>query len=232
MGFPKSDKECPDTRIIYRPMLNCCCPPGPPGPDGVQGLQGPQGKQGEQGPPGLKGLDGLPGPDGPEGPAGPPGPDGPQGETGEDGDSGGTASDFHCYLYAHNQTLTEHDRIAFTVGTSRGSYVTLSTDGKDVRVRQEGVWYISTAWSAKDEGALSLVLALNGVKIPYMNYILGEAEPSLVSCIPGWIILRLNSDDILSVINYAPETTIVTPTNNMSTPSNAAATLTLIWLGW
>lgn len=77
-----------------------------------------------------------------------------------------------------------------------------------------------------------MVLALNGTKIPFMNYTLGTAQNSLTSAIPGALILSVESGDSLSVINYAPESVLAVPINNTSlgSPSNAAATITLFKL--
>jgi len=81
-----------------------------------------------------------------------------------------------------------------------------------------------------DEGALSLELSVNGVKIPLMTYILGTADPDLVSAMPGYIILRLVNGDRISINNNGDSNvTITVPTNNTppDSSSNAAATITM-----
>ncbi|MGL5513764.1 MAG: hypothetical protein ACRDBM_11090, partial [Sporomusa sp.] len=103
----------------------------------------------------------------------------------------------------------------------------------DIRADFSGHFFIEAAWSATDEGALSLILALNNEKIPFMSYVLGTAENELISAIPGSTIISLAAGDIISIINFAPEATLAVPVNNtpVGTPSNAAATITLIFLG-
>lgn len=240
----------------------CCCqcppgpngPPGKDGPQGEQGAQGPQGEQGLQGPagpqgpqgpmgaqgpqgePGPQGEQGSPGAQGPQGEsvAGPQGLPGPKGQDGGTGASGNPSCQQHAHFYALEQTLAEGERVKFITGTNSG-IVTLSDDGTEIRIRlyYDGYFFIASAWSAIADGALALELSVNGTKIPYMNYVLDTAQTSLVSAIPGYIILRLEAGDIISVINYAPETTLAVPTNNTSagSPSNAAATLTIFKIG-
>lgn len=235
MSCPSHHKECSDTMRKCCSNKCCCCTPCyccPPGPQGPEGAQGPPGVSGEAGSSGPEGPAGKPGPQGPDGPEGLPGPQGSTGPTGYKGRLGPPASNEYCYLYALDQTLAELDRVAFSVGIMSAAF-TLSSDSTELRVRYAGAYYIAAAWSAKGDGALSLELCLNGVKIPNMNYILGSARPSLISCMPAWIILRLSPGDMLTIANYAPETaTIAVPENNTppGAPSNAAATLTLIHL--
>lgn len=236
MKCPSHNEECHDTINTCQPIkccccqscCCCCCPPGPQGPHGPQGLSG---VPGEIGPQGSEGPEGQPGPQGSQGPEGLPGTQGPEGLPGTQGPVGNLAGNDHCYLYALDQTLTELDRVTFTVGIN-SSAVTISPDFKEIRIRTPGAYYVATAWSATDDGALSLELCLNGVKIPHMNYILGTARPSLMSCMPAWIILRLSQGDILTIVNTALESTIMAPVNNTppGTSPNAAATLALIRL--
>ena len=73
-------------------------------------------------------------------------------------------------------------------------------------------------------------LTVNGVKIPFMTYVLGTAETDLVSAIPGYIILRLLNGDRISINNRGESpVNIAVPTNNTppASPSNAAATITM-----
>jgi len=179
-----------------------------------------QGQPGPAGAAGPTGAAGTPGPQGPTGPTGPAGPPGTQGEAGEQQ---------FAYFYALDQTLTEGEEVTFIQGTNSG-IVTLSPDGTELTIRATGVYFITSAWSAADEGALSLELSVNGVKIPFMTYILGTAEPELVSTIPGYIILNLTNGNIISVINRGPTVNLVVPTNNTpaGSPSNAAVTISLI----
>lgn len=229
MDYSSLHKKCPNSPDRCEPFICCKCPPGSPGPEGPQGPQGVPGMSGIPGPMGPEGPPGPEGQQGPQGQQGPEGPQGPRGESGRPGMSGPIKTDEYCYLYAGEQTLTELDRVAFTVGIN-SSIVTLSADSKAVNVRKNGDFYIATAWSAMNNGALSMALCLNGTKIPNMNYILGMAHPSLVSCLPAWVIMRLNEGDVLTVVNYAPETTIAAPVNNAGASPNAAATFTLIRL--
>lgn len=237
----------------------CCkCPPGPPGPRGKEGLQGPPGPQGAQGTtgpqgetgpqglPGPQGSQGLPGSEGPQGLPGPEGPQGPQGPIGEQGPAGPQGSagpagaqgppgingaagmQEYAHFYALDQTLSKGERVKLITGASSG-IVELSADSTELKVLSTGYYFITSAWSATGEGALSLELAVNGTKIPHMTYILGTAQSSLVSAMPGTIILKLVRGDVISIINYAQEITLTVPTNNTpeGSPSNAAATLTL-----
>lgn len=248
-------------RICGRCQCNpCCCqcPPGSPGPQGPQGQPGSPGPQGPQGPTGVQGATGSQGPTGstgsqgstgPTGAQGQPGPTGatgPQGASGMTGSTGPTGAtgqpgspgergqagvQQYAYFYALNQTLAEEEKVAFITGTNSG-IVTLSDDGSEITVRSTGVYFITSAWSATNEGALSLELSVNDVKIPFMTYILGTAEPMLVSAIPGYNILNLTFGDIISVVNHAPSANLVVSTNNTAegSPSNAAATISLFKL--
>lgn len=229
MKYTSWHKECKDSLGKRKHYICCKCPPGIPGKQGPQGIQGPQGLQGISGIIGSPGLNGAPGIQGSQGPQGPQGSEGPRGITGRPGFSGPYKTDEYCYLYAGEQTLKESDRVAFTVGI-KTSIVTLSADSKAITVRENGNFYIATAWSAANNGAHSMALCLNGTKIPNMNYILGMAHPALLSCLPAWVIIRLNAGDVLTVVNYAPETKITTPQNNAGDSPNAAASLTLIRL--
>lgn len=219
-----------------RPHCCCLCPPAPPGPPGQAGPPGPPGLQGLPGPAGPPGDPGtLAGPPGPMGEIGNPGPAGSKGPTGTErgpeGPPGQAGSQVYGHFYALDQFLTVGEQVTFINGAHSGS-ITLSADSKGIRVGQPGTYFLASAWSTSDAGALLMVLALNGAKIPYMTYILGTAQNQLVSAIPGSIILRLSIGDILSVINYAPAATLAVPVNNTSagSPSNAAATVTLFKL--
>lgn len=211
--------------------------PGPTGPQGATGVQGPAGFTGPSGPTGPTGPPGQPGPTGPSGPTGtagttgPQGPTGPTGAVGTPGPRGEAGEQRFAYFYANSQTLTANEKVVFIEGPN--NIATLSPDGTEITlssVTTAGVYFITAAWSAADEGALDLELSVNDVKIPFMTYILGTAEPALVSAIPGYIILRLAVGDIISVINRAPAAELVVPTNNTPDPSfpNAAATITMI----
>lgn len=157
--------------------------------------------------------------DGPTGPQGPPGP------------AGGGALEY-AYFYALDQTVTEFQRIVFETGINSGIVIP-SPDLTEFTIAQSGVYYIAAAWSQNFADPLLAVVTLNGAKIPHMNYILGFAQISLESVIPGWIILNLSTGDVISITNYAPTTTFVAPANNnpANNPApNAAATLTFIRL--
>lgn len=173
-------------------------------------------------------VEGPPGQQGPQGPEGAPGPQGPQGPRGGIGMPGTNGSELYAHFYALGQRLTEDEKVTFITGVKTG-VATLSADSKSIRIEHPGAFFIASAWTTNGEGALSMVLALNGVKIPYMNYILGTARNSLTSAIPGCIILGLSAGDVLSVINYAPESILAVPVNNTSdgSPSNSAATITI-----
>lgn len=223
-----------DIMNIYRPVRGSCCPPCcccPPGPQGKQGLHGLPGEPGKSGAQGEQGPQGKQGPAGEPGPAGLPGTQGPQGPMGYKGQRGPPLTNEYCYLYALEQTLKNHDCVEFKVGIN-SSAVTISPDSKEIIMKYAGIYYIASAWSAAGEGALSMALYLNGKKIPNMNYILGTAKPSLTSCMPAWIILRLSAGDVLTVDNFGSECTIMSPVNNTPAGSlpNAAATVTLIRL--
>ena len=225
----KCGKRC-NCRCLFFPCCFPCPtgPTGPPGPPGAIGPTGPTGPQGIQGasPTGPTGPQGAPGVTGSTGPTGPQGPPGPQGERGEPGTSD------YAYFYALGQTLAAGGKAALITDVNSG-FFTLINGSTDIRAGFPGIFFIEAAWSATDEGALSLVLALNGEKIPFMSYVLGTAENELISAIPGSTIIRLATGDIISIINFAPEATLAVPVNNTpaGTPSNAAATITLIFLG-
>lgn len=231
----------------------CLCPPGPPGP---RGPAGPQGKPGERGPKGPDGEEGSRGAAGPTGPAGPMGPRGPQGEPGPEGPQG-TSGDTgpigpmgptgprgpvgptgqqgeagmmsYAYLYAMDQTLNKGDCTKFTLGDNSG-IVSLSADATQIVVNSTGYYFIASGWSAKGSGATHLELCVNGVKIPYMTYILGAAEDSLISATPGCIILRIVRDDIITVRSYEDNVDLTVPINNtpVGAPTNAAATISIV----
>lgn len=109
--------------------------------------------------------------------------------------------------------------------------VTLSADSKQLRF-QSGAYIIHCAWTTSDDGAFSMALMLNGVKIPFMNYIVEFANDSLKSVIPGYVIIYPKTGDILSITNYGPKSTLAVPINNISKGStaNSAATITLFKL--
>ena len=217
-------------------------PTGPTGPQGATGASGPTGTTGSPGTIGPTGPTGLPGATGASGPTGPTGPQGatgfgstgptgPTGLPGPPGERGERGINSYAYFYALGQTLEEGEKAALITGINSGSFTLI--DDTDIRIGFSGYFFIASAWSATDEGALSLALAINGEKIPFMSYVLGTAQDALISAIPGSRILSLMTGDILSIINFAPETTLVVPVNNTpaGTPSNAAATITLISLG-
>ncbi|MGL5512976.1 MAG: hypothetical protein ACRDBM_07060 [Sporomusa sp.] len=251
----KCGKRC-NCRCLFFPCCFPCPtgptgPPGPPGAIGSTGPTGPQGAQGASGPAGPTGSPGATGPTGPTGPQGTTGASGPTGPTGSQGVTGSSSTgptgptgspgspgerglngvNSYAYFYALDQTLAEGEKVALITGTNSGAFTLI--DDTDIRIGFSGYFFIASAWSATDEGALSLVLAINGEKIPFMSYVLGTAADALISAIPGSRILSLMTGDILSIINFAPETTIVVPVNNTpeGTASNAAATITLISLG-
>lgn len=214
-------------------------PTGPAGPQGATGASGPLGPSGEigstgpTGPQGATGASGLTGPTGPQGATGtgigPTGPTGSQGPSGQPGEQG---RNDRAYFYALGQTLAAGEKVRLITSIS-SPFITL-VNGTDIRIIMGGHYYIASAWSAADEGALSLALTLNGIKIPFMSYVLGTARDALISTIPGSRILSLDTGNIISIVNFEPETTLVVPVNNTpaGTPSNAAATITLIRLAF
>lgn len=219
----------------------CCfiCPPAPPGPPGGQGPPGLAGLPGLQGPTGPLGPLGVPGtvqgatgPQGPQG-LGLQGPTGPTGIRGPEGQPGTPGTQQYAQFYALGQRLTEGESVLFRTGVTSG-VATLTPDSRGIRIGQGGAYLLISAWTTSElnQGALSMVLALNGTKIPFMNYILGTAKNSLISAIPGCRILLADTGDVLSVINYAPENVLAVPVNNtsMGSPSNSAATITLFKL--
>lgn len=244
---------------MWKKDFNCnkCCyicspapagPPGPPGSQGLQGstgLQGPQGLQGPTGQPGLIGSQGAQGPQGiagtvqgPTGSQGPTGvglqgPTGPQGIRGPEGEPGTNGTQQYAHFYALGQSLAEGERVSFITGVTTG-VATLTSDSRGIRIGQGGAYFFTSAWSTTElnQGAHSMVLALNGIKIPFMNYTLGTARNSLISAIPGCRILIAHTNDVLSVINFAPESVLEVPVNNTSavSPSNSAATISLFKL--
>lgn len=205
----------------------CLCPPAPPGPPGSEGPQGPPGLQGLQG---STGAAGAQGPQGPAG-AGVQGPTGPAGQRGPEGQPGTRGMQQYAQFYALTQTVASEDRAVLRAGVA-SSFATLTPNSKQIRFVQGGVYFITSAWSTSDSGASSMYLDLNGTKIRYMNYILGTAQESLVSAIPGSRILFANNEDLLSIYNYGEESSLEVPINNTSegSPSNAAATITLFKL--
>ncbi|MGL6201643.1 MAG: collagen-like triple helix repeat-containing protein [Lachnospiraceae bacterium] len=213
----------------------CCqCPPGPPGPQGPAGPQGPQGPPGAQGPTGPTGPQGQPGPIGATGPTGAagttglPGPTGPTGAVGPPGTQGQAGEQEYGYFYSLDQTIAVGERVPLTVLTN--NIVNISSDATELIIVPAGIYFITSAWSATGEGALSLELTVNGVKIPFMTYILGTAETDLVSAMPGYIILRLENGDRISITNFGESAVNITvPTNNTppDSTSNAAATITM-----
>ena len=214
-------------------------PTGPTGSQGATGASGPPGPSGEigstgpTGPQGATGASGLTGPTGPQGATGTGiGPTGPMGSDGLPGEPGEQGRNDRAYFYALGQTLAAGQKVALITGIS-SPFITL-VNGTDIRIGIGGHFYIASAWSATDEGALSLALTLNGIKIPFMSYVLGTARDALISTIPGSKILRLDTGNIISIVNFAPGTTLVVPVNNTpaGTPSNAAATITLIRLAF
>lgn len=252
-----NDSFCNDNCVDNDCCCHCfICPParagkrGLPGPFGIAGEQGlsgeagargpkgyagAQGTAGPEGPAGQKGIDGtltgpvgLKGPDGPAGPAGPAGAEGPRGSVGEQGIS---PTELYAHFYALDQTLAEGGRVSFLPGPVTG-VASLSADSKQIRVNQPGAYLIHTAWTAEGDGAVSMLFALNGMKIPHMNYFKGSAVDSLTSVTPGYIILWLNGGENLSVVGYAPQSTLAVPKNNTyaASPGNSAATVTLFKL--
>lgn len=213
----------------------CCyiCPPAPAGPPGVAGPPGPPGLMGLQGPTGIAGT--VQGATGPQGPLviGPQGPTGPSGLRGPEGQPGTPGTQHFAHFYALGQSLAEGDRVLFRTGVTSGA-ATLTPDSRGIRIGQGGAYLFTSAWSTTElnQGALSLVLELNGQKIPFMNYILGTARNSLISAIPGCRILLADANDILTLVNYAAETVLAEPVNNTSPDrsQNAAATITLVKL--
>lgn len=242
----------------HRCHCNICCCQCPPGPPGLQGPAGPQGPQGPPGAQGATGATGAPGPQGPQGPPGPQGAtgsEGPQGQPGPTGDTGATGAtgatgppgptgptgaagtpgppgqageQRYGYFYALDQTIAAGGRVPLTEGPN--NIANLSADTTELTITSAGFYFITSAWSAADEGALSLELTVNGVKIPFMTYILGTGEPDLASAIPGYIILRIESGDRISITNLGDTAVSITvPTNNTppGSSSNAAATITM-----
>lgn len=220
-------------------------PTGPEGPQGSAGATGPTGPIGPEGPPGTMGVTGPTGatgpqgsigPTGPTGPTGPQGsatgPTGPQGPFGPQGSPGGGGARFFAYFYAPDQTLEAGEKVTLIQSINSG-FFTLIDNGTGIQIGSTGYYFISCAWSAANEGALSMVLAINDAKIPFMNYVIGEAQDFLISAIPGGLIVRLFFNDIISIINYEPGTHLSVPLNNTpaGTPANAAATISLIYLG-
>jgi len=237
----------------------CICPPGitgPPGVAGPQGTAGPQGLQGPAGPagsqgaagatgsPGLTGVQGptgsqgvpgtVTGPTGPLGPTGisPTGPTGPTGISGPPGQPGTPGTQQYAQFYALNQTVATGGRVTFIAGARTG-VAALTADSKAIRIGQGGTYMLISAWTTSDDGAHSMILALNGTKIPHMSYVLdtarGTAGNLLRSAIPGCIVMSIESGALLSIINLGPETQLAIPVNNTSigSPSNSAATVTL-----
>lgn len=205
----------------------CLCPPAPPGPPGPNGPQGPTGLQGLQGPPGAEGFQGPQGPAG----VGQQGPTGPQGQRGPEGEPGTRGMQQYAHFYALDQIVASQDRAVLRTGVASG-FATLTADSKQIRFVQGGVYFITSAWTTSDTGATSMYLDRNGLKIPYMNYILGTARESLVSAIPGSRIIFANNGDLLSIYNYGAASSLAIPVNNTSagSPSNSAATITLFKL--
>lgn len=224
MDYSRNRKCC---KCHSNPCCCCLCPPGPPGPPGVIGPQGPAGPQGPQGQPGVTGPTGPTGPAGTMGATGPTGPTGPVGPPGTQGEAG---EQQYAYFYALDETIAPGESVALTLSSNSGVVELMEPDHTQLRVVSTGYHFITTAWSATDEGALSLELTVNGTKIPYMTYILGTAQDDLVSAIPGYIILHLNNGDLISITNFGDsDVNIAVPTNNTPEggPSNAAATITM-----
>ena len=204
-------------------------PTGPIGPEGIPGTMGVTGPTGATGPQGATGPTGPVGPTGPQGPAtGITGPTGPQGGPGIQGERGANEV---AYYYALDQTLGAGDKVTLTERFNNGGFALIS-NGTEIQVFANGFYFISCAWSTADEGALSMVLAINGQKIPVMNYVIGEGQNDLTSVIPGGVIVNLLFHDTISIVNNQPGAHLSVPLNNTpaGTPSNAAATIAVILL--
>lgn len=247
-------------RCHTRPCC-CICPPGITGPSGATGPQGPAGPQGVQGPTGPAGLPGTTGPTGPAGltgaqgtagqqgvpgtvtgpigatgPAGigATGPTGPRGITGSQGEQGTPGTQQYAQFYALGQNVAAAGRVTFLAGPGSG-VASLTAGSGEIRVGQGGTYMLIAAWTTSDAGARSMVLALNGNKIPHMSYVLGTARGAaqtiLTSAIPGCIVISLSTGALLSIINSGPATELAVPLNNtIGIPTNAAATITLFKL--
>lgn len=203
---------------------------GPTGPTGPQGRAGETGATGPTGPQGDNGAVGATGPTGPTGaPGGPTGPTGIRGPVGQPGVQG---SSYVSYFYGLEQTLEEGNKVRLIRSVSNGVF-SLTNNNTEIRVSLPGFYFISCAWSSSNEGALSMALAINSQKIPFMNYVIGTGQEDLTSVIPGGVIVRMNSNDTISIVNYAPGTNLAIPLNNTppGTPSNAAATIAIIFIG-
>lgn len=149
---------------------------------------------------------------------------------GPPGQQGAAGEQIYGYFYSLDQTIAAGARVQLTVAAN--NIVNVSPDGTELIIgaRGAGHYFITSAWSAEDEGALSLELTVNDVRIPFMTYVLGTAEPELVSAIPGYIILRLADGDRIAITNFGDNpVNIVVPTNNTPPDSdtNAAATITM-----
>lgn len=202
-------------------------PQGPQGTAGGVGITGATGATGPQGATGAIGASGVTGPQGPDtGATGATGQQGSPGERGEDG------ARFFAYFYASDQTLEEGDKVTLTQSINNGFFTLINND-TEIQIGSTGYYFISCAWSATNEGALSMALAINDLKIRDMNYVIGAAQNNLISVIPGGLIVRLSFQDTISIINYEPGTHLSVPLNNTppDTPANAAATISLLYLG-
>lgn len=203
---------------------------GVTGPTGPQGMTGQAGATGLTGPQGTAGATGATGSTGPQGPAG--GPTGATGSVGQVGMPGVQGSSYVGYFYGQEQTLNAGSKVSLIRGITNAVF-SLVNNGTEISVSGYGYYFISCAWSSTEEGALSMALAINGEKIPFMNYVIGRGQNDLVSVIPGGVIVHMDANDTVSIVNYAPGTHLAVPLNNTpaGTPANAAATIAIIFIG-
>lgn len=191
-------------------------PAGPQGPIGLTGPAGPQGSTGPQGPAGETGAVGPQGPiglTGPQGPAGETGPQGPAGATGPTGPQGpsGTVlafADFYALMPPNNSdTVAAGESVDFPQNGPIGGTSISRINDSSFNLADVGSYQVLFNVTATEAG--QLVLALNGVELPYT--VAGRSADG--SQIVGMSIITTTSEDsVLTVRNpegTAPPLTLI-----------------------
>lgn len=228
------DNGCVRASCAKEYPCNCGCPICPPGPIGPMGPQGPQGPRGYTGLTGPRGVAGEAGPVGPQGPAGEVGPVGPQGPAGvagpvgPQGPAGGLLgyADFYALMPPDNAaTVAPGTDVSFPQnGPIGGTGIARASEDSFI-LSDIGTYQVIFEVSVDEPG--QLVLALNGVELPYT--VVGRATSN--SQIVGMALVNTTSaGSVLTVRN--PEGTAtaltVTPIAGGSEPTSAHLVITRI----
>jgi len=208
---------------------NCCQPTqgcqgiqgiqgcqGPVGPQGCQGVQGCQGCKGDEGDKGCKGDQGDVGPVGPVGPKGDVGPQGPQGIPG--------VSPLLEYAYIYSilsQVVAGGASIPMEQNglISPGVTHSMIIDQDQVIVAVAGIYRIEV--SVVSDGTMFFAIAINGVIQPQSEY--GSSVGGSIAC--GTCLVTVAAGDIITVVNYAPQS--VNLSNSSSDNTRISASILL-----